>query len=422
MTNEEALKEINGRLRFGSKLGLHNITALLNEMGNPQKDLKFVHVAGTNGKGTTCTYIASALRKAGYRVGLYTSPYVVDFRERFVIDGEMIPEDELTKQVEFTASVCNKMEEQITEFEFITALAMNWFKERECDIVVLEVGLGGRFDATNVIDVPEVAVIAHIALDHTQYLGDTIEQIAFEKAGIIKNGGTVAMYGAQDEKAMKVFEDICKERNAELVLSDISTLNVEKSDLFGSVFTVNSEKYEIPFSGIHQVYNAVNAINALKLLNKKGFTVTEENIKEGLSSAQIFSRMEILSKEPLILLDGGHNPDCAEALKKVIEENFMGKDIIGIMGMMADKDVDNYLSEVVPFMNKCITVMPDNPRSMTAEDLASHCAKYCKEAVASKNNEEAVNMAKDYLSSHENAALIICGSFYMAGEIRPLFV
>ena len=227
MTYEEALKTVNHRLRFGMKPGLERIQMLLERLGNPQKQLRFVHVAGTNGKGTTCTLLAGALQAAGYRTGLYTSPYVLEFRERFQINGTMIPKEELIQQVQRVADAAQSLEaagEDVTEFEFITALAFCWFAQRQCDIVVLEVGLGGRFDATNVIDVPEVAVIASISLDHTAVLGDSVEQIAFEKAGVIKPGGTVVCYPDQQLEAEEVLRQAAQERGADFRLAPLSMI------------------------------------------------------------------------------------------------------------------------------------------------------------------------------------------------------
>ena len=232
MTYEEALQKINSRLRFGIKPGLERIEALCKKLGDPQKKPRFVHVAGTNGKGTTCTLIASVLTAAGYRTGLYTSPYVLDFRERFRIDGEMIPEAELIEEVKRVSPIADELEakgETITEFEFITALAFDWFAQRDCDFVVLEVGLGGRFDATNVIDTPEAAAIASISLDHTAILGDTYAKIAFEKAGIIKKGGDVVLYPVQDPSVFETVESACNERGAHLHIPDEKNMQVPRS-------------------------------------------------------------------------------------------------------------------------------------------------------------------------------------------------
>lgn len=416
MTRDEALQEVTKRFKFGSKLGLERIREFLEKLGNPQKKLKFVHVAGTNGKGTTCTYLASVLEKAGYRVGLYTSPYVVDFRERFKINSQMISEKELVEEIERITPAAESMEAEVTEFEYITALAFSWFARKNCDIVVLEVGLGGRFDATNIIDVPEAAVIASISLDHTEILGDTIEKIAFEKAGIIKEGTQVSMYPKQDERAVRVFHEICRERNSTLHMMDTASLKIGESNLFGTDFSVNGKEYHIPFSGEHQVYNALNALTALDILREKGWNITEDAIKSGLAQAAIAARMEILSREPLVLLDGGHNPGCAEALKDVIEKNLKGRNITAIIGIMADKDSRSYLETVVPLFNRVITVTPENPRSMPAEQLAELASEFCGDVMAAESNEEAV---KEALKSD---AVVVCGSFYMAGEIRPILM
>lgn len=419
MTYEQALEIISGRTVFGSRPGLERINRLLEGLGNPQKKLKFVHVAGTNGKGTTSTYIASVLQNCGYKTGLYTSPYVVDFRERFVINGEMISKEELARQVEKVAPIADAMtDDPVTEFTFITALALNWYAEQNCDIVVLEVGLGGRFDATNAIDCPEAAVITSVALDHTGVLGDTVSQIAFEKAGIVKEGCSVAMYPDQNPEAFEVFKKICPERNSKLCCPDISTLEIKKSDLFGTDYVLAGKEYHIPFSGIHQVYNSINALTAFEILKSKGFDIKDENIAEGFRKAKIAARMEILSEnEPLILMDGGHNEDCAVALEKVINNNLKGRNITAIMGMMADKDVDSYLRRVVPYFSKVLTLRPENPRSMAAEELAELAKVYCPDSIPASAVEEAVNAALK-----NNDAVVVCGSFYMASEVRPVIL
>ena len=419
MTYEQALEIISGRTVFGSRPGLERINRLLEGLGNPHKKLKFVHVAGTNGKGTTSTYIASVLQCCGYKVGLYTSPYVVDFRERFVINGEMISKEELARQVEKVAPIADAMtDDPVTEFTFITALAFNWYAEQNCDIVVLEVGLGGRFDATNAIDCPEAAVITSVALDHTGVLGDTVSQIAFEKAGIVKEGGSVAMYPDQNPEALEVFKKVCPERNAKLYCPDISSLEIKNSDLFGTDYILGGKEYHIPFSGIHQVYNSINALTAFEILRTKGFNISDANITEGFGKARIAARMEILSKDfPLILMDGGHNEDCAIALEKVINNNLKGRNITAIMGMMADKDVDSYLNKVVPYFNKVITLRPENPRSMSAAELAELAKAYCSDSAPAATVEEAVSAALE-----NTDCVVVCGSFYMASEVRPVIL
>ena len=283
MTNEEALAKINSRLTFGMKPGLRRIKELLGELGDPQKQLKFAHVAGTNGKGTTCALLSSALREAGYTVGLYTSPYVEDFRERFQIGGEKISPQELVEEVELLSPIAEAHDaagDTVTEFEFITALAFHWFARRKCDIVVLEVGLGGRFDATNAIDAPEVAVIASISLDHTAILGDTLEQIAFEKAGIVKPGGRLVLYPWQGPGVVETISQICQERGAQLLFPQREYRILEES-LSGTTFQAGGETLRTPFLGEHQVRNALTAGKALEVLAQQGFPVTEEEKRRG---------------------------------------------------------------------------------------------------------------------------------------------
>jgi len=419
MTYEQALQKINNRLRFGIKPGLERVEKLLSLLGNPQEKLKFVHVAGTNGKGSTCTLISSALTECGIKVGLYTSPYVIDFRERFKIGGEMISEEELIREVESMLPFVEKMEqagEAITEFEFITALALNWFSRKKCGIVVLEVGLGGRFDATNVIDTPDVAAIMSISLDHTEILGDTIEKIAFEKAGIIKSGGDVVLYPKQSDGVVDIIREICIERNANLNVPDTENVKKIYSSIEGTEFSYNDINLKTPFLGEHQIYNAITAYETLKILEAKGVAVSDEKIKFGFEKAFIPARMEILSKSPLIIMDGGHNPGCALALKQAIDEFLPNKKLLAVMGMMADKDSRSALDIIGPLFSKIITVAPNNPRSLSADELAETARIVCPNCVPCKSIAEVIEVSFGELANYD--ALIICGSFFLAGEIR----
>ena len=417
MTNEEALAKINGRLTFGMKPGLRRIKQLLEELGDPQKKLKFVHVAGTNGKGTTCALTASVLRQAGYTVGLYTSPYVEDFRERFQINGEMIPPEELAQEVELLSPIAEAHDavgDTVTEFEFITALAFHWFARRQCDIVVLEVGLGGRFDATNAIDAPEAAVIASISLDHTAILGDTLDKIAFEKAGIVKPGGRLVLYPWQAEGIVEQLRGICEERGAELILPDTRYQVLEES-LAGTVFQAGEETLRTPFLGEHQVRNAITARTALEVLRRRGWRIPDGAIGEGFAKAFLPARMEVLSTAPLCLLDGGHNPGCAAALRDALER-FVPQRKVGIMGVMADKDSHEVLRLLAPLFAEIITIAPDNPRALPAEELARTAGEFCPQVLPAQTCGEAVARAMKAMGPGD--ALIVCGSFYLAGEIR----
>lgn len=418
MTYEEALEKINGRLAFGVKPGLERVTTLLRRLGDPQRNLKFVHVAGTNGKGTACTLTASVLKESGYITGLYTSPYVLEFRERFQINGEMIPKEELVREVELLSPLVDRLEaegETVTEFEFITVLALHWFALRKCDVVVLETGLGGRLDATNVIDTPEVAVIMSISLDHTAVLGDTVQKIALEKAGIIKPGGRVVLYPQQQEGVREVFETVCRERGAELVIPDLAAMRVLEATIKGTTFQVGELCLRTPFLGEHQEKNAVTALAVIRLLKQRGFHISDEAVKNGFEKAFIPARMEIFCEKPLVLLDGGHNPGCAAALREVLSKFVPGKRV-GIVGMVSDKDSMEALRIVGPMFSRLFTIAPNTPRALPAEKLLEIAREFCPESGVARSCEGALEKA--FRALEEADALVVFGSFYLAAEIR----
>lgn len=421
MTYDQAVKKINSLLRFGIKPGLERVSKLLEYLGNPQKELRFVHVAGTNGKGTTCTLMASALRQAGYRTGLFTSPYVIAFRERFQINGEMIPEQTLAALLDEILPVVEQMaenEEVITEFELITALALLWFARSRCDVVVLEVGLGGRFDATNVIPTPLVSVIASISLDHTAILGDTLEQIAFEKAGILKQGGVTVLYPDQQPEVLQVIRRVAQERNNRLVLPDFSQLEELGTDIHGTRLRYKGMALKLPFIGAHQMKNAATAWEAIQVLRERGLTISDPAVQQGFAAAAMPARMEVLSERPLVLLDGGHNPGCAGALRQVMETYLSERKIVAIVGMMADKDSRTALSLVAPSFAEVLTVRPENPRALSAEELAEEARTFCARVKPMGDMEAAFRLALG--QAGEEGAVVICGSFFLAGEIRPI--
>ena len=418
MTYQEAIEKIDSRLLFGIKPGLKNIADLMRRLGNPQDTLSFVHVAGTNGKGTTCTLTASVLRESGYKVGLYTSPYVLDFRERFQINGEMIPKEELAGEVERLWPVIQEMDAQgqyITEFEFITALAFDWFARAQCDIVVLEVGLGGITDATNVIPAPEAAAIMSISLDHTAILGDTLEKITAEKAGIIKAGGRVALYPDQPPEVTAQIREACREKNAALSIPDMGRIEVGKASISGTDFTAGGLALHIPFLGEHQVKNAATALAVVKILQARGFSISDDSLQAGFRKAFIPARMEVVSEAPLCLLDGGHNPGCALALKAALER-FVPQRKVAIMGIMADKDSQKYLEALGPLFDKIVTITPDWGRALPAQELALTARQFCRDVAATETCGEAIAAAMKGMARED--ALIVCGSFYLASEIR----
>lgn len=420
MTYEEAVQKINSRLRFGIKPGLEQIGRLMKELGNPQDRLKFVHVAGTNGKGTTCTLISSILRKAGYRTGLYTSPYVTDFRERFQIDGEMIPQQELMEELDKVYPAVERLAGEgivITEFELITAIAFQWFSDRDCDVVVLEVGLGGRFDATNIIKPPLAAVITSISLDHTAILGDTVEQIAFEKCGILKPGSSAVLYPDQKPEVIGVVKKIAAERGCKLTIPELSEIRETGTDLYGVDLEYQGMKLRLPFIGAHQEKNALTALTAVRILRERGLDISDQAVQDGFSSARIPARMEIFDGAPLVLLDGGHNPGCAVALADVLRKYLPGRKLVAVMGMMADKDSRTALSILAPLFSAVLTLAPDNPRSLPAEELADRAREFCPDCRAMKDRALALDTARDLAGP--KGAVIVCGSFYLAGELRP---
>ena len=407
MNYSEALEYIHSLGVFGSVLGLERIKELTKILGNPQKELKFIHVVGTNGKGSTCTMIAEILSSQGFKTGLYTSPFVVDFRERIQINGEYISREDIARLTERVKNT----KVQVTEFEFITALAFLYYKEQKCDFVVLETGLGGRFDATNVIDSPLCSVITKIDYDHTAYLGDTLDKIAFEKCGIIKNSPTVC-YPLQENEAF----DTIKQHSNRLIMPSIDELNILKTKSVGNTFMYKGVEYETSLSGIHQVYNAITAIETVKLLDLK---TDDKLLQRGIKNATIPARMEIISESPLVILDGAHNPDGANALSSYME-NFKGK-IVAICGMMADKNCEGFLSKVLPFCSKVITVtVTENSRTESAENLANLSLKYCDEASKANSYDEAISEALSNIRKDE--ALFVFGSLYLAGGIREKLI
>lgn len=423
MTYEQAIETINSLLRFGMKPGLERMQKLLHLLGNPQDRLKFVHVAGTNGKGSTCSLIASVLEKAGYRTGLFTSPYVSDFCERIRIGTQMIPHGELTEMVEETYPVVQEMDRHgdiITEFEFITALALQWYAKRECELVVLEVGLGGRLDATNVIGTPLVSVITSISLDHTAILGDTVEQIAAEKAGIIKPYGITVTYPEQTPGALKVIQRMAANQHNQFIEADSSILTKISGDLHGTKLRYRDLELYLPLVGDHQIKNAATALAALSVLIRRGYRIPDEAVKQGFTSVRFPARLELLGEQPLVLLDGAHNPDGTRTLANAIRMHLGGRRVVALMGMLADKDVYTAAENLEGLFDLIVTLAPDNPRAMPADELAGLWWVRGVEARAAHSVQEALQQA--FGSLKENDALVICGSLYLAGDVRAAAV
>jgi len=419
MKYKEALTKLNARSKFGIILGLERISTLLERMGNPQNKLKFIHIAGTNGKGSTTTMLSNILQHSGYRTGLFISPFVLCFREVMQINGEMISETEFAECADFVFRCADNMAEICeypTQFELETAIAFEWYQRKKCDIVCIEVGLGGRFDSTNIIHAPILQIITSISLDHTAILGDTIEKIAYEKAGIIK-GGTTILYPLQRDEAVTVVKNKCKETNSLFVQPDLNQLTITKDHWLEAEFKYDGIPYRKSLPGKFQIYNCITVITAAEQLKKMGFNINDSDIMFGIENTYFPARMEVLSKEPLIILDGSHNPDGALALEQSLKELFP-RPITMLMGVLADKEYHVILKSVGKYVEKFIAVTPNNPRALPGKDLCEEAKKVCKNTVYFEQLQEAVQTTLAELTS--DSVFIICGSLYLAAEIRPL--
>ena len=423
MNYTEAVDYIETIPKFTVKHPPEHTRELLSRLGNPQEGIKIIHVAGTNGKGSVCAYLNAMLLAGGKKTGLFTSPHLVRINERFQINGEEIPEETLARILGRLMPMVEEMAERgevITEFELITALAFQWFYEEKCDVVVLEVGLGGRFDATNVIDTPLAAVIMSISLDHTAILGDTVEQIAFEKCGIVKEGGDVVLYPDQEEGVYGVVAHAVQNHNGRLVLPSPSSVREVSSSIEGTVASYRDEEYQLPFLGAHQLKNAAAAFAALELLKEKGYRISREAMQAGVAKAYIPARMEVLGRSPLVILDGAHNPGAARVLAQALEKYLPHRKIIGVMGMLKDKDSRSSLRSLASLFQALITASPKNPRALPAAELADRAREYCSQVFAEEDLSKAIYLARKLAG--EDGAIVICGSLYLAGEIRPLLL
>ena len=421
MNYEEALHFFHSFDRFGVQPGLSRVCALSAFLGNPQNDLSFVHVAGTNGKGSTSTMLSGVFRAAGHTVGLYTSPYVLCFRERMQVNGQMISEDELSalaETVQAAVGKCNESNIYPTEFEVVTAAAFLYFKQKNCDIVILEVGLGGKYDATNIITKPECSVITSISFDHVGILGDTLEKIAAEKAGIIKNAVPVVTSENQPEAVLSVINNEAQAKNAVLHLAQ-GSLPVIREALGGTKVLWQGHELYVPFAGAHMVENAGLVLQAAMLCAEK-WHLSTQHILDGIAQARIPARIERLCDAPLIVLDGSHNDASTAALADVIKHNLQGKKILALMGMMADKEVEKSLRNLLPCFSLVLTATPSNPRAMGAEELAALICKNGAAAAPCDSLDAAVEKAMSLLSEFD--ALFICGSLYLAGDVREKFI
>ena len=415
MTLDEALRYIHEVCWKGTIPGLERIQALLDAMGNPERKCKFVHVTGTNGKGSTCAMVASILRKAGYKTGLYTSPYLIRFNERIQINGEQISDADICELTEYVKPFAESIFERPTEFEMVTAIGFEYFARHKCDIVVCEVGMGGEFDATNVIPAPEAAVICNIGLDHTEVLGDTLEKIAGAKAGTIKPGCDAVLY-RERPSVEAVFEERCKALNAPLHKADFDSLHLLSHSLEGQVF--DWERFHalrLPLLGEHQLHNAAVALTTARVLQKRGWKITDEQIREGIESVRWPGRFELMRKDPMFIIDGGHNPQCIEALVKNIRDYLPGRELTVLTGVLGDKDFHCMYRDVAQYAKEFITITPANARALTAEKLADYLRQFGKPVTACDVVADGVRLAIEHAG--KDGVVLCYGSLYMIGDI-----
>ena len=418
MNYEEAMQYIHAVQWAGHKPGLSRTRTLLAALGDPHKQLKFVHVAGTNGKGSTAAMLAACLQAAGYRVGLYTSPFINRFNERIQVNGEQIPDRALVQLVEQVKPAADAMADVPTEFEIITALGMLWFAQQRCDIVVLEVGLGGTLDSTNVIDPPECAVITALGMDHVKELGPTLAEIASAKAGIIKPGSPVVSYGGAPE-ADAVIARAAARQNAPLTVVDFAKLNVRGGDLDGVNFDFDGlENIRLPLIGSYQPKNAAVAITALRVLRQRGWNIPESAVRQGLERVSWPGRFELLRHSPAFLLDGSHNAHGMRATVQSLRDRFPGQKFVFLLSIMADKDVDEMLELLLPLAKRFVTVAAHTPRAMPAQTLAEHIRVRGGTAEPAPSIEAGVARAVALGGSGPVCAL---GTLYFSGEVRTAF-
>lgn len=415
MTYDEAIEYIHSVSNFFCKPGLERVRELCRGLGDPQRELKFIHVGGTNGKGSFCAMTDSILRAQGYKVGLYTSPFVRVFNERMRVNGENIPNDTLARLTERAKAVADKMADRPTEFELITAIAFDYFREEKCDVVILEVGMGGRLDATNIIDSPLLSVITGISIDHTSFLGNTTSEIAAEKAGIIKQG-CPTLWGGCDPDAETVIAEKAKKMQSTLYKTAYNELKNLSLSLSGSRFNYKGySALNLSMLGEYQPRNAATVLSAIEILSGV-LPVSEENVRIGLKNAKWPARFEIISQEPLIIFDGAHNAEGICAAVRSTKAYFDDESVIVISGVLRDKDYHKIASDIAKISHRGFTITPDSPRALPARDYANVLTDYGCHSTPCESVTDAISQATS-VAREENRAILILGSLYTYSEV-----
>ncbi len=416
MTYEEALEYIHTVNWQFCKPGLERTKELCKGLENPEKSLKFIHVAGTNGKGSFCSMLSSVLTKAGYKTGLYTSPYIKCFNERMAINGEMISNDELVEITKRVKIVADKMKDKPTEFELVTAIALEYFKRNNCDYVVLECGLGGRLDSTNIVENVELSVITGISLDHTSILGNTISEIAKEKAGIIKEN-TPCLWCGNDQEAESVITQTANYRHSPLYFSNHNEINIKETSLRGTTLDYKDFKdVKINLLGAYQPLNCANVLEAITILRRNGLSIDDRAVYDGMNGAIWHARFERILDTPLVIFDGAHNPEGVLASVDSIKRYFGNERVYVLTGVMKDKDYNFMAQKISEVSKKVFTITPDNPRAL---DASEYCEVYkslgidaCPFSCVEDGLVSALREAKK-----DGYTLFCLGSLYMYSQI-----
>ena len=419
MTYDEAVEFADSTKKYGSILGLESIRNLMQELGNVQEQLHIIHVAGTNGKGSVCAFLSAALTEAGYRVGRYNSPAVFERREVFRIGETMISKEEYAAVFERVQTACEALKKRgcphPTVFEVETAAAFLWFYEKKCDLVLLETGMGGETDATNLITHPVCSVLTSIGMDHMQYLGNTIEEIAKVKAGIIKKGCPVVAL-KQGDSVCEVIKNKAEECGSRCVLVEVPQY-MQEAPIWGTTLQdVHYGSVHTALGGIWQRENLSLALAVLKLLEESGYPITKEAVQSGIAKTIWHGRYEVLQTEPLFIIDGSHNPIAAKRLKETIEKDFTNREIIYIIGVLADKEHEKMLRLLLPGAKAVFTVTPDSPRALDGEILAKEARKYADNIWHVPDIGKAVKMAKE--TAKESDVILAVGSLSYLKEVK----
>ena len=422
MDYREARACIDESVRFGHAMGLEAISLLLDRMGHPENSLRFVHIAGTNGKGSINAHMASVLKEAGYRAGRFVSPTLYGYRERIQINDTWISEEDFAEGMTVLWPHLTAMNDEglpcPSPFEIETALAFWYFQKMQCDIVVLECGMGGETDATNVIRNTLVAVLASVSMDHMEYLGDTLAKITRTKAGILKPGA-VMVTGRQEPEVLETLEAVCQEKGNRLVLGVPDEANVTESTLEEQVFTYKGLTVTIHLAGAHQIDNAVIAIEALQQLRNFGFTIEDEQIASGMAKTVWNGRFTRIGEKPDFLVDGAHNPDAARRLRAAIGQYYPGRKLYFVIGMFKDKQVDKIMCDMAPMAEHIFAMeTPDNDRAMPVKELAGIIHKYNPQVTACATMKEAVHDAVTTAGAED--VIVAFGSLSFIGELTEI--